>query len=85
MAKINRLLQIEAELEASSSLATWEEHVFPLIRPPTPPEEGEEGEGEAEKGEGENTEDGAPSDDTTSKKAEGEGKSDTKSEAKGDQ
>lgn len=44
VSKLNRLIQIEAELEAQNSLLQWGEHVFPIIRAPTPPPEGEESE-----------------------------------------
>ena len=51
-AKLNRLLQIEAQLEEEGKLGQWGEHVFPIVKPPTPPPtpvEGEDGGGEAPK------------------------------------
>lgn len=42
--KLNRLMQIESQLEEAGSLSQWYEHAFPhLAPPPPPPEEGEEG------------------------------------------
>lgn len=44
VAKLNRLLQLEAHLQAAGKLAEYGEHVFTLIEPPPPPpEEGAEG------------------------------------------
>lgn len=55
IAKLNRLLGIEAELEEQGKLEQWDAHTYPLLKPPTPPPEGgEEGaDGEEGKGEGE--------------------------------
>ena len=46
MAKLNRLLEIEERLEENGKLSQWSEHVFPLLKPPTPPPEEEEQVGE---------------------------------------
>ncbi len=37
VAKLNRLLQIEAELSEECCLSQWEAQTFPFIKPPTPP------------------------------------------------
>ena len=43
VAKLNRLLQIENELDNSGKLAVWPAHAFPMLIPPSPPpEEGAE-------------------------------------------
>lgn len=53
VAKLNRLLVIETELETNCELDVWQPHTFTLIKPPTPPPENEDGEG-AEEEEGKN-------------------------------
>ena len=51
MEKFNRLLQIEEHLAREEKLEQWEEHRFPLVKPPTPiPLTEEDEEGLAEEG-----------------------------------
>ena len=47
VAMYNHLLQIEDQLTASAALDSWTPHQFTLIKPPTPPPEVEDEEGEA--------------------------------------
>jgi hypothetical protein len=37
VAKLTRLVQVESELGSGGHLAPTRSHVYPLIRPPTPP------------------------------------------------